>query len=197
MEAPVPTSMLDVPSFRRLRVYAFDPSLALRLQTAPIQEITIRVPWDCDPATGRLEAGPIGEYLEVVDVDPASGVVYLPVDLDDPNLLAQDGLRPSEGNPQFHQQMVYAVAMATIRQFERALGRVALWAPRRLEPKDSPTGRWETQFVRRLRIYPHALRDQNAYYSPQKKALLFGYFPVRAKDAENNAGYHRISLSLP
>ena len=33
------------------------------------------------------------------------------------------GSTPSEGNPQFHQQMVYAVAMTTIHNFERALGR--------------------------------------------------------------------------
>jgi len=32
------------------------------------------------------------------------------------------------------------------------------------------------EYVHRLRIYPHALRDANAYYSPEKKALLFGYF---------------------
>ncbi len=31
--------------------------------------------------------------------------------------------------------------------------------------------------MQRLRIYPHALREANAYYSPAKKALLFGYFP--------------------
>ena len=101
-----------------------------------------------------MQPGPVGEYLEVIDVDPASGVIYPPVDLDDPSLLAQDGLAPSEGNPQFHQQMVYAVAMSTIGHFERALGRVALWAPRRLEPKDSPTHNWKVEFVRRLRIYP-------------------------------------------
>ena len=53
-----------------------------------------------------------------------------PVDLDDPRLLAQDGWAPSEGNPQFHQQMVYAVAMKTIEHFERALGRPVLWRPR-------------------------------------------------------------------
>ena len=34
------------------------------------------------------------------------------------------------------------------------------------------------KYVPRLRIYPHALREENAYYSPEKKALLFGYFPV-------------------
>ena len=41
---------------------------------------------------------------------------------------------------------------------------------------------WETtrdnRPVLKLRIYPHALREANAYYSPEKKALLFGYFPA-------------------
>jgi hypothetical protein len=71
------------------------------------------------------------------------------VDLTDPHLLAQDGLAPSEGNPQFHQQMVYAVAMTTVANFERALGRRALWAPRFTE---DDLGQWKGQFVRRLRI---------------------------------------------
>src|SRR4051794_31559241 len=114
-------SIVGLPPARRLRVYAFDPSLAQRIDTAGVQEIIVRVPWE------TLQLGPVGEYIEVVDVDPASDVVYPPVDLDDPHLLAQDGLAPSEGNPQFHQQMAYAVAMTTIGHFERALGRVALW----------------------------------------------------------------------
>ena len=42
--------------------------------------------------------------------------------------------------------------------------------------------------MRRLRIYPHALRDRNAYYSPAKKALLFGYFPIAAKDKHSTPG---------
>ena len=75
------------------------------------------MPWE-----ENLAAGPIGEYLEVIDVDPASDAVYLPVDLQKPALLAQDGLAPSEGNPRFHQQMTYTVAMRTIRNFELALG---------------------------------------------------------------------------
>ena len=75
-----------------------------------------------------LKPGPLGEYLEVVDVDPASNACYAPVDLNDPKLLAESGLAPSESNPQFHQQMAYAVAMRTIERFERALGRKALWA---------------------------------------------------------------------
>ena len=144
---------------------------------ANIGEITISVPWEKD-----LKPGPVGEYIEVVDADPASGLFYKPVDLNAEWVLAQNGVAPSETNPLSHQQMVYAVAMTTIGHFERALGRVALWSERRGEGND------DDQFVRRLRIYPHALRDRNAYYSPDKKALLFGYFPVGIKDARNTPG---------
>lgn len=167
------------PANRRLRVLAFDPSLAQRLETATFNEVRVAIPWE------PLAPGPIGEYLEVVDYDPASGVFYHPVDLNHPSLIAQDGLGPSESNPQYHQQMVYGVAMTTIKNFERALGRVALWADRRVRTED---GKYVEQFVRRLRIYPHALRDRNAYYSPAKKALLFGYFPVTEKDRHNTPG---------
>ena len=89
------------------------------------------------------------------------------------SLLAQDGLPPSESNPQFHQQMVYAVAMRTIRSFEQALGRLALWRSDRHGADGQTTGE---QYVQRLRLYPHALREANAFYSPDKKAVLFGYF---------------------
>jgi hypothetical protein len=148
-----------------------------------VNEATVRVRWETD-ADGRdgLEPGPVGDYLEVVDVDPQSGLAYAPVDLDHPHVLASNGLDPSVGNPQFHQQMVYAVAMQTIGHFERALGRSALWAPRHW--RDRPPGKvaddWD--FVRRLRVYPHALRQANAYYSPDKVALLFGYFPQQPAD---------------
>lgn len=151
------------PTHRRLKVYAMDPSLGTQLETLPLNVATVQVPWEAD-----LAPGPVGEYLEVVDVDPPSGLAYAPVDLAHPHVLAEDGVAPSESNPQFHQQMVYAVAMKTIGHFERALGRSALWATHR-------PGKGE-RFVRRLRIYPHALRERNAYYSPAHKALLFGYF---------------------
>ncbi len=155
------------PPFRRLNAYAFDPSLSMQMDTAMINELVLRVPWE-----SQLEPGPVGEYVEVVDVDPSSGAFYDPIDLNDPVLLAQDGLPPSEGYPQFHQQMVYAVAMTTIRNFERVLGRKVFWSPR----LPSPSNPEKRDYVQRLRIYPHALREANAYYSPDKKALLFGYF---------------------
>ncbi|HVG19300.1 MAG TPA: hypothetical protein VNI02_09610, partial [Blastocatellia bacterium] len=165
------------PVYRKLRGYAFDPSLSMHMDTAVINEITYKVAWEDEEEQGGvgLKPGPVGKCLEVVDYDPASGCFYDPVDLNDPHILAQDGLSPSEGNPQFHQQMVYAVAMTTIHNFERALGRPALWAPRLLRTEG---GRMRYEFVERLRVYPHALREANAYYSPEKKALLFGYFPA-------------------
>jgi hypothetical protein len=165
------------PVSRQLRIFAFDPSLAAQFDNAGISEITIAVPWE-----KHLTPGPVGEYVEVIDADPASGVFYKPVDLNAEWVLAQNGVAPSETNPLFHQQMVYAVAMTTIGHFERALGRVALWSSHRVADDE------DDQFVRRLRIYPHALRDRNAYYSPDKKALLFGYFPVGIKDARNTPG---------
>ena len=177
MEAGVPR-----PPFRRLRAYAFDPSLSIDLDAAMINGATLKVPWE--PA---LEPGPVGEYLEVVDYDPASSAFYSPVDLNDPHLLAQDGYAPSEGNPRFHQQMVYAVAMITIRHFELALGRKVLWSPRFL--RDEHGGVTDAVFVPRLRCYPHALREANAYYSPAKKALLFGYFSAsRTQPGRNLPG---------
>lgn len=162
-----------LPPYRRLRVFAIDPLAKTRQDTLAISETVLKVDWERDRDDHNiLRPGPVGEYVEVVDVDPASRCCYSPVNLDEPNLLAQDGLPPSEGNPQFHQQMVYAVSMNTIKQFERALGRVTLWSSMR----SSAGGRIDEHFVRRLRIYPHALREANAYYSPDKKALLFGYF---------------------
>lgn len=172
-----------LPAYRRLRMFAIDPSYSTRLDTAFLNEVVAKVPWEASAAlSSSLKPGPVGEYVEVVDIDPPSACVYEPIDLDDPLLLASDGLAPSEGNPQFHQQMVYAVAMTTISHFERALGRRALWAPRQI-PYGEGNGGYERVYVPRLRIYPHALRQDNAYYSPDKIALLFGYFPATVGDA--------------
>ncbi len=174
------------PPHRRVRVYAVDPSLSTRLDTAGINEVTLKIRWE------TLETkGPTGEYLAVADVD-AGGKRYEPVDLDDPRLLAQDGWAPSEGNPQFHQQMVYAVAMKTIEHFESALGRPVLWRPRP-NPKRSNDDR---TFVRRLAVRPHALRQANAYYSPQEVALLFGYFEAAADDPGDHMPGSRVYACL-
>ena len=156
---------------RVLRVFAFDPTVARAFENRDARFVKIRLPYNLDP---KLEPGPRGKYLEVIDHDPASGVFYPPLNLNDEKVRLSDGLKPAPENPCFHQQMVYAVAMNTIAFFEEALGRVILWAPKTEYNKD--TKLWEENFIQRLRIYPHALREANAFYNPKKKALLFGYF---------------------
>lgn len=163
------------PTRRRLRIYAVDPSFSTRLATAGVNEVTLAVPWE--PLPGPLA----GEYFAIDDVDP-SNTKYAGVQLDDPSLLAQDGWAPSEGNAQFHQQMVYAVAMKTVEHFERALGRRVLWRhrPNAARPSD------DSHYVQRLVLRPHALHRTNAFYSPQDVALKFGYFEA----AEDDPGDH-------
>jgi hypothetical protein len=239
------------PQERRLRVFSFDPLFATELDALGAESIVLAIPWDFADSDA-LRPGPVGEYIEVIDYDPANRCFYPPVDLNHPHLLAQDGVPLSEGDPQFHQQMVYAVVMNTIREFEKALGRVSLWCPRmpRLEaddkagrpddahdavaastadapatPNDKAGARavalaagaagggsvaddegghhpeydpevddltaeelaqinW--RYVPRLRVYPHAMRQANAFYDPTRKALLFGYFNTEGPDVGRN-----------
>jgi hypothetical protein len=173
------------PPYRRLRVYAVDPSFSTRLDTAGINEVTLKVRWE------DLDPGPSGEYLRSNDVD-AAGKTNEPVHLNDPRLLAQDGWAPSEGNPQFHQQMVYAVAMKTIEHFERALGRPVLWRHAHVPGKDSD----DSQFVRQLELRPHALRQANAFYSPHEVALLFGYFEADSESPGDHMSGSRVYSCL-
>lgn len=169
--------MAQNPPFRKLRGYAFDPSLSLQLDTASINEILYKVPWE-----DKLKPGPEGEYLKVLDRDPTCDAFYTPVDLNERAILANDGLEPSESNPQFHQQMVYAVAMNTIRNFEKAIGRKVQWSPARVmttPPSRKHNRKRPIHFIRyvpQLLLYPHAFRGANAYYSSDRKAVLFGYF---------------------
>jgi len=164
------------PVHRRLRIFSFDPAADISLETAGISRCEIQVPWE------PVGPGPVGEYIEVVDLDPSSNCIYNPIDLMDINLLASNGLEPSTGNPQFHQQMVYAVAMKTIFNFEQVLGRHIQWSERVIDENNEYIAEPDRRYVERLRIYPHALREQNAFYSPQKKALLFGYFNATTSD---------------
>jgi hypothetical protein len=66
-EREVPTPH---PVYRLLRGYAFDPELSTRLETAHLNEAVFQVPWEAS-----LLPGPSGEYVEVIDHDPASGCI--------------------------------------------------------------------------------------------------------------------------
>lgn len=166
--------------YRQLRGYSLDPTFSTRLDTEGINEITYQVRWE-----ENLKKGPIGDYFEVIDFDPASNCFYDPVHLDAPDVLRQSGITPSEGNPKFHQQFVYTIAMKTLEHFEHSLGRKIIWPPRQYVKERKGDTEWEYvwEYVDKLRIHPHALRDANAYYDPEKKAVLFGYF-----EAAQNVG---------
>jgi hypothetical protein len=142
------------PPVRPLKIYAFDPMIGLDRRTR------ISVETRNEP----LNEGPLGERISVVDYDSTFDCFYVPVDLDDPAILMQGGIDPSESDPRFHQQMVYAVASRVVEIFDRALGRPADLA----RTKDGK--------ARPIRLFPHAFSAANAYYNPDLGAILFGYF---------------------
>lgn len=163
---PVPadsSEALPPPNRRPLQIYALDP---MRMEDTGAGFVTPRtvlsVPYE------PLLPGPLGERIQVIDYDGARGVCYEPVNLDHPYLLLTAGLTPTETDPRFHQQMVYAVASSVWEAFEAAIGR-------RIGLRGGP-----------LQIFPHAFYGDNAYYDPGMKALLFGYFQADDREAGPN-----------
>jgi hypothetical protein len=145
-----------------LRIYTTDPTRDYKAAARTSIEV------EFEPLT----PGPVGDRIEVVDYDAHIDAYYHQVDLDDPAVLMQAGLEPSEADPRFHQQMVYAVASRTLANFDRALGRrISLRRGSRRE---------------RLRILPHAFRGRNAFYDRDLHALLFGYFGADAESVGTN-----------
>jgi hypothetical protein len=135
----------------------------------------------------------------VIDYDAANRTYYHPVDLDDPFLVAADGLEPSESDPRFHQQMVYAVASQVVEMFERALGREIHW--RRGDRTASASGvvDWDkvlAEDIKTLYLFPHALNQANAFYSPDVHGIMFGYFRANLTDQGNNLPGQRVFTCL-
>lgn len=159
---------VPTPSTRSLQVYAIDPSSGRYSGN----QVTVRVPWE------PLKPGPGGQKIAVVDYDAANKCYYPPIDLDNPLLLANDGLCPTEADPRFHQQMVYAIASRTIQMFEVALGRKIHWrrADRFGGSSNKENGFRKQGDIWVLKLYPHAMQQANAYYSAQAQGILFGYF---------------------
>jgi len=159
---------VPTPTVRSLQVYAIDPSSGKYSGN----QVTVRIPWE------PLDPGPTGKKIAVVDYDAANKCYYPPIDLDNPLLLANDGLDPTEADPRFHQQMVYAIASRTVQMFEVALGRKIHW---RRADRFGGSADKDNQFRKKddiwvLKLYPHAMQQANAYYSPQAHGILFGYF---------------------
>jgi hypothetical protein len=170
---------IEKPFKRPLKAYAFDPSAGRLLGNQMSMAVRFQ----------ELDPGPVvrdhlaPNAIAIVDYDGANKRYYKPVDLDDRNILLCGGLSPSEANPYFHQQMVYAVITDTIEHFEEALGRRIHWR-RGLREGDFEAAQREDIYT--LNIYPHAFVGQNAFYSPSAHGILFGYFRAGTGDVGRN-----------
>ena len=147
------------PTRRRLQAFAFDP-MSTRLSGRWL---------NLDVRFEPVGPGPAGDLIHVVDFDGTRAAWYRPIHLDDPAILAQGGLRPAEGDPRTHQQVVYAVAMSVIERFERFLGRRFRW-----------------RGGRALILVPHAFEGRNAFFDPTRRAVLFGYYRADERDPGPN-----------
>ncbi|MBL8719447.1 MAG: hypothetical protein JNL79_25895 [Myxococcales bacterium] len=156
-------SPLDIrPERRALRIFAIDPMLG----RAGDMRVTIDVPYREIAVDERRFRD---DRLELIDYDGATGRYYRVIDLDDARVAMQQGVEPAEADPQFHQQMVYAVASRVLENFDRALGRrLRFWGGQR------------------LRLLPHAFQGRNAYYDQELNAVLFGYFPADQDEPGEN-----------
>jgi hypothetical protein len=153
------TYATEWPTRRRLKIFALDPLY----RGLAGNRITIDIPNE------TISSGPVSDRIKVIDYDGSLNVYYAPVDLNEPPLLMRDGLDPSESDPRFHQQMVYAVSMRVLENWERALGR-----------------RIHFSRSRPLKVLPHAFRGANAFFEPSSNSVLFGYFEADAVNPGEN-----------
>src|SRR5688572_13267372 len=158
---------------QKLTVLTQDPGVRIRGRLAISQ---------VDVPAERLAVGPTGYRIKVVDFDAGANVLYTgrTYDLDDDGLVVDPYAPPKGdsvsaqrwkayekrllGDPRFHAQNVYAIAMRTVAAFEKALGRRIEWG------FDG----------HQLHIAPHAFADANAFYSEADHCLMFGYFKGRS-----------------
>jgi hypothetical protein len=164
-------SHADVPT-RHWTVLAQDPDVLGKNGKA--LTTTVEIPAE------RLERGPKGHRVHVIDYDAAADRFYRSrttspekdryTKVTDIDRLVRD--------PYFHQQNVYALVMSTLFSFERALGRPIDWGF--LDPSHQ------------LKVAPHAFLDSNAYYSRESESLNFGYFP----DDDGNRVYVCLSHDI-
>lgn len=149
-----------------LTILARDPSFIDPRSTDPLRRLLTA---EIEVPASRIEPGPRGPRFHVVDFDSSTR-----------RLRAPRGLQPLPGEPpswgfqdpykratdrellarSFMAQNTYAIAARLLATFERALGRPVPWA----------------FSASQLYIVPAAFEEANAYYSPDDRAVLFGYF---------------------
>lgn len=184
----LPWLAVPTPRRRRLKVYSIDPSAGSYVGN----EMTLSVPWE------PLAPGPTGRRIAVVDYDAVNDRYYSPVDLDDPLLLTNDGLAPSESDPRFHQQMVYAVASQMLDRFESALGRRIHWRRGERTPEEEDAGHRHRSpdDTTTLLLYPHAIEQANAFYSADAHGIVFGHFRADRSGQGDNLPGQRVFTCL-
>jgi hypothetical protein len=152
---------MPLPPNRLLTIVAQDPSL--KDAKGKIVTARISVPHE------RLDDGPRGFRVQVVDYDASNEAYYTPIPAGSyggPGEAQRDPFAGASNrqmleDPAFHAQNVYAIVMRTLARFEFALGRRVAW---------SFGGH-------QIKVAPHAFAIANAFYSSRDEALLFGYFP--------------------
>jgi hypothetical protein len=162
------------PLYRPLSIYALDPSLS-RLGGAIAE---IKLPYE------PLQPGPRGAIFEVDNID-AEGIAYPKADLDEPMVLLMNGYPPSVSQPQFHQQMVYSVAMLTYANFRMALGRDVNWASGAIVDGSN-----------RLKLRPFGALQKNAWYDRSRNEIVFGYFTAERSTPVAQEGVGKVYTGL-
>src|SRR5688500_6365849 len=71
----------------------------------------ISVPWE------RLEYGPIGHRVHVVDYDATTGTMYEPAPIEDDDVPDPTGSAAILDDPGFHARNVYGLVMRTLARF--------------------------------------------------------------------------------
>ena len=184
-EASKARSPMAAMPFRPLTIIAKDPGLRIGGKNGPMAFAQV------DVAAEKLAKGPIGYRIKVVDYNATDRVTYQDMqEYEDAKGQPVDPFapRPGEsfedskyqarliGDPNFHAQNAYAIAMRTLWQFEHALGRRVRW---------SFGGH-------QLHIAPHAFAQANAFYSEPDRTLMFGYF----RNAKGEAIYTSLSHDI-
>jgi hypothetical protein len=159
------------PVVRPLQIFALDPSESrLHGNVAKVD-----VPYE------PLLPGPQGAIIEVDAREfGRKGRVlqsHAALSLDDPRLMLGGGLDPSQSDPRFHAQMVYAVCSSLYQRFREALGRSVAWGFAVPDDHLGPI---------RLCIKPLGAREDNAYYDPDSGELLFGYYAAEKESTGRN-----------
>lgn len=162
------------PLYRPLSIFARDPSTS-KLHGAIA---SVKLPYE------PLEPGPIGSIIEV-DSGDVDGRIYPRADLDARDVLLSNGYTPSITCPQFHQQMVYAVAMLTYANFKAALGRDVAFAFGADNGGQS-----------RLKLRPFGAMEKNAWYDRSRGEIVFGYFTAEYSTPVAQAGVGKVYTSL-